>query len=549
MLRVQGFLIFKREIRCPAQRKLVGRQEPLHRILQFPYISRPFMSVQRIQNLSRQPGAVSAGGEPGQKSIQQQGDIFLPLPQRREGDFDDVNPIKQILPELALADQPGKVLVGRADNPHIRFFGGGPSHRHVFAVLQNPEQLHLHGRIQFTQFIQKQRAPVGCIEIAGPILIGVRKAPFPMPEKFALEQGFRHRAAVDRDKRFLIAPAQPVDGPGRKFLAGAGIPVEDHMEIRCGRLCDQLVDRLHGRTSSDDLSESVPIGHTALQDPVFVLEGQFFPFHRPLEGQVPEGGDPHRGHIPIHGSGADFHRYRIPLRIPNLSLPGYGVFLQDGIMAVRRNECGQGTPQKIPGTAGQNPGCFGVDIDDLPVFVQNDAFECGFREGFEMGDLPFEPPAQLLHLDMGFDPGQDLFPVEGFCDVIDAPGFEALGFVLDFTQGAEKNHRYFPRFRPLFQFTANLVPAHAGHQDIQQDQVRRRTGTGHSQSLVPVFGDHDSVGAGQKLDQNIDMGFFVIHHQDFGFLLPQRSPPLLQRQGPAFRVYTDDLSSADVFSR
>src|SRR6266404_1592125 len=54
-----------------------------------------------------------------EKSVRQQWNVLLPFAQWRDPNFDDVQAIKQVLPELAFADQYAQIAVSRCNQPEI----------------------------------------------------------------------------------------------------------------------------------------------------------------------------------------------------------------------------------------------------------------------------------------------------------------------------------------------------------------------------------------------------------------------------------------------
>ena len=68
-------------------------------------------------------------------------------------------------------------------------------------LLQHPQQLHLQRVADRVDFVEKDRAAVGRLEAAGPILDGAGERPFDVAEQFAFEQALAEGAAVDADVR------------------------------------------------------------------------------------------------------------------------------------------------------------------------------------------------------------------------------------------------------------------------------------------------------------------------------------------------------------
>lgn len=84
------------------------------------------------------------------------------IPQRRNIQFENAQPVVQILAELALPDHLRQISVGRADKPKVGMELTLMSYLLDFPGFKDTEKLRLHGQRQFTDFIQKM-VPVSAI--------------------------------------------------------------------------------------------------------------------------------------------------------------------------------------------------------------------------------------------------------------------------------------------------------------------------------------------------------------------------------------------------
>ncbi len=138
----------------------------------------------------------------------------------------------------------------------------------------------------------------------------------------------------------------------------------------------------------------------------------------------------------------------------------------------------------------------------------NAADNRGVEKIFQL--LPGIPKGQ-----MGLDASDDLFELKGFGDVIHSPGRESLDFIFRLIEGAEKDHRYLPKYGIFLKFFANLVPVHTGHVDIQENKIRsislRRLESelslGEGIDMISLFPEHVS--------QELQVLGSVIHDHDF----------------------------------
>ena len=98
---------------------------------------------------------------PPDEVLDEQRDVLAALAQRRHRDRDDVQPVEQILLELAFADQLPQVAVGRGDDAHVDLDRALGSQRLELALLQHAQQLGLHGRRDDADLVEEDRAAVG----------------------------------------------------------------------------------------------------------------------------------------------------------------------------------------------------------------------------------------------------------------------------------------------------------------------------------------------------------------------------------------------------
>ena len=114
--------------------------------------------------------------------------ILAPFAQRRQLDFDRVQPEQQILPEPGFVIEllPGQV--GRSNNADVDAGRAGGPYREYLALFQYRQQFCLQVQRQITNFVEKQSASVGCLYSTDPILAGVGECAFDVTEQLGFEQ-------------------------------------------------------------------------------------------------------------------------------------------------------------------------------------------------------------------------------------------------------------------------------------------------------------------------------------------------------------------------
>ena len=140
--------------------------------------------------------------ELGQERLDEQRDVLAPLAQRRQLDREHVQPVEQVLAQLAAVDRllADSTLVAAITRTSTDMFLP-PAEAAEDALLQHAQQLHLRRRHHLGDLVEEQRAPVRQLEHAGAPIGGAGERPLLVAEDFALEQRLGNRGAVDRDER------------------------------------------------------------------------------------------------------------------------------------------------------------------------------------------------------------------------------------------------------------------------------------------------------------------------------------------------------------
>ncbi len=149
--------------------------------------------------------------------------IFRPLPERRDGDWKNIETVKKVFPEILSINFLLQPHVGGRYNPDINGYRFVVADSANLAGLKHPQQLHLHVRCHVTDLIQKQSSAVRQFELPRPPpLEGAGKCALNITEQLALEQLTRNGCAIDGDKRMAILCTVIVYRLSKKLFARAG---------------------------------------------------------------------------------------------------------------------------------------------------------------------------------------------------------------------------------------------------------------------------------------------------------------------------------------
>ena len=190
-----------------------------------------------------------------QEVLGQQRDVLPAIAQRRQLDGEHVQPVIQVLAQLARLDRLHRVDVGCGNHPHIHRLLLAAAQPPERPLLQDPQQLDLRRRHHLGDLVEKQRAAMRQLEHTRAPVVCPREGALLVPEDLALEQRLGNRRAVDRHERKRRARAQLVDRLGDELLAGARLTRDQHRGQRRRGLLDHPVDGPDTRAVADDLAE------------------------------------------------------------------------------------------------------------------------------------------------------------------------------------------------------------------------------------------------------------------------------------------------------
>ena len=152
--------------------------------------------------------------------LDQRIDVVASIPQRRNHQVDDVQPVIQVLAKRAGRNPVEQHAIGRGDHPHIdRPRPPVRTDAMNVAVLEEAKQQRLHAQAHLPHFVHENRAAMRLLEQARLVPIRAREAPPHVPEQFRLEQRVGDARAIDRHKRPRVAHAVAVDQSRHHFLS------------------------------------------------------------------------------------------------------------------------------------------------------------------------------------------------------------------------------------------------------------------------------------------------------------------------------------------
>ena len=182
----------------------------------------------------------------------QRGDVLATFGQRRRPQHHAFEAVVRSPRACApLGDHALDVAMRGRDDADVGPFRAASADGHVFALLEEAQQLHLHRRRRFADLVEEQRPAVGDGDQARPVLVRAGEGALEVAEQFALEQVGRDRAAMHGDERFPRAPARRMQGAGDKLLARSRRAEDQDRRLGRADAGDQLAQPLHRRARAD----------------------------------------------------------------------------------------------------------------------------------------------------------------------------------------------------------------------------------------------------------------------------------------------------------
>src|ERR1051325_7274744 len=255
-------------------------------ILQLAHVARPIVGAENFHGLLGDleilPGA--AGHFVFQEVRDQQRDVVAAFGKARQFDGDDVEPVIQVLAELAVLDELFQVIVGRGDNADIHKDRGVVTDAADFLLLKHAQQTALqHGR-HGADFIEENRATLGFLEEALLVLDRAGEGALLVAEEFGFEQRFGQRGAIDRHELAELGLAVEVQRARNEFLARAAFSEDEHGAVGVRDAFDHLENGLDFRRGADELVEVVLRAKLLAEEDIFA---QGLPVvERSLDGQA-----------------------------------------------------------------------------------------------------------------------------------------------------------------------------------------------------------------------------------------------------------------------
>src|SRR5579872_4488407 len=167
-------------------------------------------------------------------------DVFFMFTQRRNDDLEYTQPIEEFFAQMCSGRLAGCGKYSNVDRDFLLAAQAPYSQ-----VLENSQQLWLHGGRHLADLVEEQSAAFGLLKAAGRALHGARERAFLVAEQLTLNQSLGQGGRVDRNERPVTARAALMNFPGNQLLPRATLSTDQHGRRRRRHLPDEREDLLH----------------------------------------------------------------------------------------------------------------------------------------------------------------------------------------------------------------------------------------------------------------------------------------------------------------
>src|ERR1700730_5478313 len=193
--------------------------------------------------------SIAVLGITSRKMFCQRRDVFGVFAQRRNGDGNNVEAVKQVGAEGLLARGLLQISIGRGEEPDVDFNRAGTSHAHEFSFLQNAQQLGLEDGRKLANFVEENGAAFGNFEKSFFLGNGAGECALFVAKQFALQQSFGKGGTVQSYERLRSSWAIVVNGAGGQLFAGAALAANQNSGIAGSDTLNELINVAHARAA------------------------------------------------------------------------------------------------------------------------------------------------------------------------------------------------------------------------------------------------------------------------------------------------------------
>src|SRR5437870_10873110 len=231
-----------------------GEHQAVHLVGELAHVARPGVSLERpqrgaVEAARRAALALLAAGEEVRRERRHVGHA---VPERRHADGEHGEAVVEVEAEAPRRHLGLERAVGGRDDARAHAAHAGGAHRLHLLVLEDAEQLRLHGRRRLADLVEEDGARARLVEEPAAVALGAGEGPAHVAAELALEERLGEGGAVLHQERRLRARAAAVDGARQELLASAGLAFEEDGHGAQRGALDERQDRAHVLGGGDE---------------------------------------------------------------------------------------------------------------------------------------------------------------------------------------------------------------------------------------------------------------------------------------------------------
>ena len=191
------------------------------------------------------------------EKLREQTHVGDAVTKRRDVNWNHGQPEEEILAELFLLDLLLQIPIRRCHKAGVDSNGLQPADPFEGLLFDDSQHFRLDGYVQLADFIEKDCALIGKLELSGFAVECPGVGAFFVSEQLILDECVRDRSAVHGHERFIATGTELVNGTRENFFAGAALAGQQDRRVGWRHALNRLADRLHCRAVADDLRDAV----------------------------------------------------------------------------------------------------------------------------------------------------------------------------------------------------------------------------------------------------------------------------------------------------
>src|SRR5271166_3087206 len=176
-------------------------------VAQLANVSRPAQTRQQFECIAGETGVRT---QPRKEVNRKGDDVARPLAQGRDRNVEFGDAVEQVAAECTRVYRGFEIAIGRGNQAHVDGDLAAPAQPIERYRVEHAQELDLHARIDFSDFIEEQRPPVSQLKQAGLSRVSAAEGPFFVAAQFTSTHGREPRLEHWCTRRAITSLPLPV---------------------------------------------------------------------------------------------------------------------------------------------------------------------------------------------------------------------------------------------------------------------------------------------------------------------------------------------------